>query len=424
MKRLTASYFPQRGSLISFRSISALAVTSAIALTVLYAIHRARALSPAAGDLIGNVALPQPGTGVSVAVDCNGNVYYTVATNSDLFKMDKNGMLLSATPITNAAGGGPLFMDEMSWDNGRQVLWAQEHGTNPINIYTLVPATGVATFKFAAGSSVGIFRDGIAYDGTDDTLWISGDVSTVIDHVKASDGTPAVPAQITPKDAMGNVLGAISGVTVGVGDLLYLGRNGNVQIVKVKKSNGDFIGSFASPGGARDEGLECDPVNFAPKLALWSREFNAPGFMSAIELEPGTCACGGGEPVCPLTQGYWKNHSEAWPASALPMTLGCLSYTQAQLLTILETPVGTGKSADATLILAHQLIAARLNIANGAVASPAVTQAISDATLALCANAVGSGVKPSSAAGQQMTALADILDQFNNGLLTTGCSGL
>ena len=83
---------------------------------------------------------------------------------------------------------------------------------------------------------------------------------------------------------------------VGVGDLLYLGRNGLVEIVQVKKSNGDYIGSFASPGGARDEGLECDPVNFAPKLALWSREFNSPGFISAIEIEGGTCTCGG-EPL-------------------------------------------------------------------------------------------------------------------------------
>lgn len=246
----------------------------------------------APGDLIGNVNLPVTGAGVSVAVDCSGNVYYTLS-DSNLHKMTKAGVLISTTPITNAAGGGALLIDEFAWDETRHVLWAQEHNTSPIRIYQLNPVTGVATFEFAAGSSLFTFRDGIAYDGTDDSLWISGDISDVIDHVKASDGTPATPAQITPKNAAGGTLGNISGVIVGQGDLLYLGQNGLAQIVQVKKSDGSFLSVFASPGGARDEGLECDPVNFAPKLALWSREFNPPGFMSVIELAPGTCACGG-----------------------------------------------------------------------------------------------------------------------------------
>lgn len=244
-----------------------------------------------AGTLITNVNLPVAGSGVSVAVDCSGNVYFTHGS-STLYKMNKSGALLATTPITNAAGG-PVSIDEFAWDETRKVLWAQEHGTSPINIYELNPATGVATFRFAAGSSIGTFRDGIAYDGADDSLWISGDVSSFIDHVKASDGSPATPAQITPKNATGGTLGSISGVIAGQGDLLFLGQDGRQQIVQVKKSDGSFLSVFASPGGARDEGLECDPVNFAPKFALWSREFNSPGFMSVIELTAGTCACGG-----------------------------------------------------------------------------------------------------------------------------------
>ena len=34
-----------------------------------------------------------------------------------------------------------------------------------------------------------------------------------------------------------------------IGDSLYLGRDGLTQIVRVRKSDGGFIGSFASPGG-------------------------------------------------------------------------------------------------------------------------------------------------------------------------------
>jgi hypothetical protein len=170
-------------------------------------------------------------------------------------------------------------------------LWAQEHNTLPIRIYQLNPTTGVATFIFAGGSSIGTFRDGIAFDANDDSVWISGDVSDFIDHFTASG---SFINQITPTNSGGGTLGLISGVIVGVGDLLYLGRNGAAEIVRVRKSDGGFIGSFASPGGARDEGLECDVINFAPRSALWSREFNAPGFMSVIEVENGTCSCGGG----------------------------------------------------------------------------------------------------------------------------------
>ena len=64
--------------------------------------------------------------------------------------------------------------------------------------------------------------------------------------------------------------------------------------------------------------------------------------------------------ACVRGQGYWKNHPDAWPVTELQ--LGNVTYTQEQLLAILHQPVrGNG-----LLILAHQLIAAKLNIAAGA----------------------------------------------------------
>lgn len=244
------------------------------------------------GDLVASVNLPVLGFGVSVGVDCEGTLYYTQG-DQNLYKMDKLGNLLATIPITDAATGAALTMDEMAWDNGRKVFWAQQHGSNPVEVYQLDPTTGLATHAFtSATNSLGSFRDGIAYDSSDDSLWISGDVSTTIEHYRACDG--GLINQITPKNSAGTNLGTISGLTVGVGDLLYLGRNGLTQIVQVKKSDGSFIGSFASPGGARDEGLECDAVNFAPTLVLWSRDVN--NFLVAIELEPGTCTC---QSACP-----------------------------------------------------------------------------------------------------------------------------
>jgi hypothetical protein len=47
---------------------------------------------------------------------------------------------------------------------------------------------------------------------------------------------------------------------------------------------------------------------------------------------------------CTFTQGYWKTHPTAWPV--LSLTLGTVSYTQAQLLAILGQPVATELSGE------------------------------------------------------------------------------
>lgn len=63
---------------------------------------------------------------------------------------------------------------------------------------------------------------------------------------------------------------------------------------------------------------------------------------------------------CTFTQGYWKNHPDQWPVNQLQ--LGNNTYTEQQLLSIYELPV----SRNGLVNLAHQEIAAKLNIANGA----------------------------------------------------------
>src|SRR5262245_22054794 len=61
----------------------------------------------------------------------------------------------------------------------------------------------------------------------------------------------------------------------------------------------------------------------------------------------------------------------------LPHPFRQKSYTGAELLKILQTPVGCSGNADASLILAHQLIAAKLNIANGSDPAP-ITSTIAE----------------------------------------------
>ncbi len=115
---------------------------------------------------------------------------------------------------------------------------------------------------------------------------------------------------------------------------------------------------------------------------------------------------------CTYTQGYWKNHAQAWPVTSL--LLGSVAYTQAQLLQILdESVVGNG-----LVSLAHQLIAARLNIAFGADPGDAAAAiAAADVLIgSLVVPPVGSGSLPSC----EVSTLTQTLDDFNNGVTGPG----
>jgi len=57
------------------------------------------------GTLVDSVDLPEPGFGVSVAADCEGNIYYTLNGDTNFYVMDKDGVLLDTLSIVDAASG-------------------------------------------------------------------------------------------------------------------------------------------------------------------------------------------------------------------------------------------------------------------------------------------------------------------------------
>jgi len=111
-------------------------------------------------------------------------------------------------------------------------------------------------------------------------------------------------------------------------------------------------------------------------------------------------------------QGDWKNHPERWPVNSL--TLGGQAYTKTKLIAILKTPV----KGDATYILAHQLIAAKLNYAldPNAAMPPNMMQA--DAWLQI--HPIGSKTKSSEA--QEALIYASALEQYNQGQPLDSCT--
>lgn len=127
--------------------------------------------------------------------------------------------------------------------------------------------------------------------------------------------------------------------------------------------------------------------------------------------------CGTAANACPRSQGFWKNHEEVWPVASL--YIGGAEYSQADLLAVLRAPV----KGNAVLILAKQLIAAELNIANGS--DPTVVTAARAAAHALFTglDIRTAVVKTSTAKGKAMTSAAGVLDQYNNRLLTPDCEG-
>jgi hypothetical protein len=118
---------------------------------------------------------------------------------------------------------------------------------------------------------------------------------------------------------------------------------------------------------------------------------------------------------CPQAQGYWKKHASLWAVNSL--SLGGRVYTKAQLVSILNN----SSIGDASIILAKQLIAALLDLANGSSPVP-VCDTIAEANDALNACTVPCGINPSSTAGQRMVRDATTLESYNNGSLTVGCT--
>lgn len=123
---------------------------------------------------------------------------------------------------------------------------------------------------------------------------------------------------------------------------------------------------------------------------------------------------------CTYTQGYWKTHgpiptgnnSNEWPVTSL--TLGNVTYTDLELLAIFNKPA----QGNGLISLAHQLIAAKLNVADGANDSAAAA-AIAGAD-ALIGNLIVPPVGTGSLSAGTTSALTGTLTQYNEGAIGPG----
>ncbi len=203
-------------------------------------------------------------------------------------------------------------------------------------------------------------------------------------------------------------------------------------LVAIDPATGDVVSEIGCPGGSL---FGLFGLAFDRNGDLWGGQGSAGAYLLRIDPATGVSAvvpisggyncafgmasCPGAQTqpaICPHSQGFWKNHAAAWPLVSL--MLGAELYDQSELLEILRMPI----EGDASLILAHQLIAAKLNVANGSDPVPADPTILdADTLLAGFAGTLPYEVHPSSSTGQAMTADASLLDDYNNQILTPGC---
>jgi hypothetical protein len=120
--------------------------------------------------------------------------------------------------------------------------------------------------------------------------------------------------------------------------------------------------------------------------------------------------CGLGSPAATIrSQGYWRTHPAEWPVDAL--TLGCQTYTKAQCLTLMALAT----KGDGSLILARQLIAAKLNVANNSLNWPTIVPVIDKGDTWLCgySGTLPYAVHASTVDGVVLTSIAATLEAYN-----------
>lgn len=204
--------------------------------------------------------------------------------------------------------------------------------------------------------------------------------------------------------------GSFSGNASGAAYNLAPGQCTTIQL-------GDNL--FDTPGASSNctnEPLQCGTDYVIRGFAHATSSLNRSAFTG--DLVCSTLACGGSG--CTLTQGFWKTHyPDSWPQDVLDngLMLGAVTYTAAEIESIFNTP----PAGNGLIPLAHQLIAAKLNVAAGADdSSIAAAIAAADALIGgLVVPPVGNG----SLANSVTSALTTTLDSYNQGLTGPGHCG-
>ena len=253
------------------------------------------AVHAATGDLVGTATFSQQcggfqGIGVGVTFD-GTNLWYSCAESTpDLLRADPHTGHVSAS---YTIGGG---IGALAYDSAHNVIyagWGNFSNVGKVYSIQLDAARNVSSsaVKFSAPDAVVCgLDDGLAYDGSNDTIYISDDCSTTIHHY----------------DTFGNQLNFFgwagagcynSGLALG-NQLIFEGADGCNTVYVVDKSAPQTVQfQFSTVVGGdpnfRDEGLTCDTSTFPGMDVMWSKEAYSPARAHAFQIPTGSCGVGG-----------------------------------------------------------------------------------------------------------------------------------
>jgi hypothetical protein len=271
--------------------------------------------------------------------------------------------------------------------------------------------TGVASTRAFAKAKI-----------TKPTIACGTETKTSIDiTVCAPTGGTGLPAGFTIQwmtlEAFNAAGGVWASVETGLCDASF---SGNANLSRYNLKAGECVtvtvGDFLFDNGAStncDEPLVCGTAYVFRAFGHATSTLLRSDFTSALECD--TLPCEDRDQGCTYTQGFWKTHPEKWPVDNLD--LGTRNYSSTELLSILvKAPAGNG-----LIILAHQLIAAKLNVASGA-DDTAVAAAITAADAL-----IGSLVIPPVSSGYltpaSVSSLVNTLTSYNEGSIGPGHCG-
>jgi len=366
----------------------------------------------------GNASTPdaQVANGLSDGLTLKGGVYYGNGSASPVFNPATSGLYKfdPTTLSTTQVASLPVVPFGLAGQPGTTTLWVGDL----IGLYAVAnPDSGSASVIDVTNAAC---FDGISFtdDGTrfytavcGTTLVFAFDFSTstsfTVDTTHPAMACDASQTDCSDQGTDGTAV-ALSNTTlsgIDVSNNVFVNSHDGT-LIRIDVNNGNAVSVVAS-GGSRGDFVTVGPDNCLYVTQSDRIEKMSPCFFQVSISNK-----------CPLAQGTWKNTpTSAWPVTSL--ALGNQTYTSSQLQVILKTPT----RGDASLILADQLIAAKLSIAGDSNPGPiASTISSADSLLAAQAGRLPYHVKPSSTTGQAMVNDADILNSYNGDALTTSCT--